>query len=62
MAINVTMLVDNIIFLVTVLVAASTVQAAPNNCTAQYQTALQQMLNLKKNCGEAVYKDCCEVR
>ena len=48
--------------LAVVLVAACTVQAAPNNCSAQYQAALQQVVNLKKICKEVVYKDCCEVR
>ena len=56
------MLLDETIFLVIVLVTAGTVQAIPNNCSAQYQTALQQVLNIKKNCEEVVYKDCCEVR
>ena len=55
------MLVDDIIFLVTVLVAACTVQAAPDNCSAQYQTALQEVINLKKICSDAVNKDCYEV-
>ena len=34
---------------------------APDNCTTQYQAALQQVLELKETCSEAVYKDCCEV-
>ena len=32
-----------------------------NNCLTQYQAALQQALDLKETCSEAVYKDCCEV-
>ena len=40
---------------------ATTVQAAPNNCITQYQAALQQVLDLKETCSEAVYMDCCEV-
>ena len=39
----------------------STVQAAPLNCTTQYQAALQQVLDLKETCSEAAYRDCCEV-
>ena len=52
------------IMLITVilaLVVASRAWAAPNNCTTQYQAALQQVLELKETCSEAVYKDCCEV-
>ena len=37
------------------------VNAAPNNCSTQYQAALQQVLDLKETCREAVFKDCCEV-
>ena len=38
------------------------VSAAPNNeCSTKYQAALQQVLDLKESCSEAVYKDCCEV-
>ena len=40
----------------------ATVLAAPDNCSSQYQTALQQVVDLKKGCPEAVIKDCCEVR
>ena len=43
------------------LLVASRAWAAPNNCTTQYQAALQQVLELKETCIEAVYKDCCEV-
>ena len=46
---------------ITLLVLAVTVQAAPNNCSTEYQAALQQVLDLKESCSEAVYKDCCEV-
>ena len=56
------MIIQASFLLATVLVAASTVQAVPNNCSAQYQTALQEVVKLKKICKEAVYKDCCEVR
>ena len=56
------MVVQTSFLLVTILVVACTVQAAPNNCSAQYQIALQHVVNLKKICKEAVYKDCCEVR
>ena len=31
------------------------------DCSTQYQAALQQVLDLKETCSEAVYKDCCEV-
>jgi hypothetical protein len=31
------------------------------DCATEYQAALQQMLDLKETCSEAVYKDCCEV-
>ena len=48
-----------VIFLV--LVAASTAQVAPNNCSTQYQDALKLILNLKETCRDAIYKDCCEV-
>ena len=37
------------------------VNAVPNNCSSQYQAALQQVLDLKETCREAVFKDCCEV-
>ena len=37
------------------------VLAAPNNCSIQYQAALQEVLDLKKSCHDAVIKDCCEV-
>ena len=57
-----TMIMQTGFLLATVLVAARTVQAASNNCSAQYQTALQEVVKLKKICKEAVYKDCCEVR
>ena len=43
------------------LALVATVQAAPNNCSTKYQAALQQVLDLKETCSEAVYKDCCEV-
>ena len=46
---------------VLVLTLAGIVNAAPNNCSTQYQAALQQVLDLKESCCEAVYKDCCEV-
>ena len=37
-----------------------TVNSAPNkDCTTQYQAALQQVLDLKETCSEAVYKDYC---
>ena len=42
-------------------VVPSKAWAAPNNCTTQYQAAIQQVLELKETCSEAVYKDCCEV-
>ena len=44
-------------------VVTSKAWAAPiaNNCTTQYQAAIQQVLELKETCSEAVYKDCCEV-
>ena len=48
-----------------VLVITCTAQAAPNNCTVYpvpgNQAVLQQVLDLKETCSEAVYKDCCEV-
>ena len=44
-----------------VLALAVIARAAPNNCSTQYQAALQQVLDLKETCSEAVYKDCCEV-
>lgn len=46
-------------FCLTVLVA--TVQAVPNNCSTQYQAALQQVMDLKETCSEAVFSGCCEV-
>ena len=42
-------------------VVTSKAWAAPSNCTTQYQAAIQQVLELKETCSEAVYKDCCEV-
>ena len=44
-----------------VLVLTVVKQAAPNNCSTQYQAALQQVLDLREKCDEAAYKDCCEV-
>ena len=41
-----------------VLALAVTAWGAPNNCSIQYQAALQQVLDLKDTCSEAVYKDC----
>ena len=29
------------------------------DCATEYQAALQQVLDLKETCNEAVYKDCC---
>ena len=46
---------------ITLLALVATVQAASNNCSIKYQAALQQVLDLRKSCSEAVYKDCCEV-
>ena len=48
-------------FVIIILIIAITAQAAPNNCSAQYQDALQKVMGLKETCREAVYKDCCEV-
>ena len=48
-------------FTIVLLTLVVTVCTAPNNCSTQYQAALQQVLNLKESCSEAVYKDCCEV-
>ena len=48
-----------ITFVVLVMICAA--QTAPNNCSTQYQAALQQVLDLEETCSEAVYKDCCEV-
>ena len=31
------------------------------DCATEYQAALQQMLDLKETCNEAIYQDCCEV-
>ena len=36
------------------LALVATVQAAPNNCSAQYLAALKQVVNLKETCSEAV--------
>ena len=48
-------------FIPSVLFLVASVQAAPKNCSAQYQAALQQVLNIKERCSEVAYKDCCEV-
>ena len=48
-------------FILSVLFLVASVQAAPKNCSAQYQAALQQVLNIKERCSEVAYKDCCEV-
>ena len=50
----------NYLFLAFVSVLA-VVLAAPDNCSIQYQAALQQVVDLKKSCSDAVIKDCCEV-
>ena len=50
-----------LMFVIIILIIAVTAQAAPNNCSAQYQDALQKVMGLKETCREAVYKDCCEV-
>ena len=47
--------------LILVLALVVTAWTAPNNCSTQYQAALQQVLDIKETCSEAVYKDCCEV-
>ena len=49
----------SIIILVLSLVMVA--QAIPLNCSAQFQAALYQVTELRKTCGEAVYRDCCEV-
>ena len=36
-------------------------QAMPLNCSTQFRAALHQVIELRKTCGEAVYRDCCEV-
>ena len=51
----------NIIIILSVLFLVARVQVAPNNCSDQYQAALQQVLDVKEKCGEVAYKDCCEV-
>ena len=33
-----------------------------NNCYAGYQAALQEALDAKRECGEAAFADCCQVR
>ena len=48
--------------LLLLLLAAHSVHATPNNCTRQYQAALEKVFDIKESCSEAVYKDCCEVR
>ena len=51
--------------LTVLLVAAlvSDVSALPlNNCTAQYQAALEEVLTLKEQCERAAFYDCCQVR
>ena len=41
----------------------SDVSALPlNNCTARYQTALEEALTIKEQCEEAAFYDCCQVR
>ena len=36
-------------------------QAIPLNCSTQFHAALHQVMELRKTCDEAVYRDCCEV-
>ena len=36
-------------------------QGIPLNCSTQFRAALHQVIELRKTCGEAVYRDCCEV-
>ena len=45
--------------IVTLLVLVATIQAAPHNCSVQYQAAL--VVDLKESCGETVYRACWEV-
>ena len=35
--------------------------AVPQNCSAQYQAALQDVIDIKKECDDAVFYDCCQV-
>ena len=46
---------------VLVLALVTVAQAIPMNCSAQFQAALHQVVELRKTCGEAVYRDCCDV-
>ena len=48
-------------FFLVMALAAAVQAAASNNCSTQYQAAVQRVLDLKEACGEVVYKDCCEV-
>ena len=43
--------------LILVLALVVTAWTAPNNCSTQYQAALQQVLDIKETCSEAVYKE-----
>ena len=62
-ALSLTLSMDSptILIFLALTVVISKAWAAPNNCTTQYQAAIQQVLELKETCNEAVYKDCCEV-
>ena len=52
----------NVLLISALVLLASSVQAAPSsNCSTQYQHSLQQTLDLRESCSDAVYKDCSEV-
>ncbi len=35
--------------------------AVPQNCSARYQSALREALEIKNECGDAAAYDCCQV-
>ncbi len=35
--------------------------AIPQNCSARYQSALREAMDIKEECGDAAAYDCCQV-
>ena len=51
------------VFLVLAGTALSSVSGhvIPQNCSADYQSALREALDIKEECGDAAAYDCCQV-